>query len=120
MPLAQNSEACHDSGSASASDHQNKQTKQPAVYIMANRRNGTLYTGVTSNLPQRVWHHRTSALPGFTSRYKCKLLVWYEVHATMPDAIAREKQIKGGSRKKKLTLITALNPAWRDLYEDLI
>jgi putative endonuclease len=94
--------------------------KLPAVYIMANGHNGTLYTGVTSNLPQRVWLHRTGALPGFTSRYGCKFLVWYEVHATMLDAIAREKQIKGGSRRKKLALIEALNPTWRDLYEELL
>jgi putative endonuclease len=86
---------------------------------MANRRNGTLYAGVTSNLPQRVWLHRTGALRGFTSRYGCKILVWYEVHSTMMYAIAREKQIKGGSRKKKLALIEALNPAWRDLYDEL-
>jgi putative endonuclease len=94
--------------------------KQPAVYIMASQRNGTLYIGVTSNLPQRVWLHRTGALPGFTKRYGCKILVWYELHATMIEAIAREKQIKAGSRKKKLALIEALNPAWRDLYDELI
>ena len=87
---------------------------------MANRRNGTLYAGVTSNLPQRVWLHRAGALHGFTSRYGCKILVWYEVHSTMMDAITREKQIKGGSRRKKLALIEALNPAWRDLYEELM
>jgi predicted GIY-YIG superfamily endonuclease len=94
--------------------------KQPAVYIMANRRNGTLYTGVTSNLPQRAWHHRTGAAPGFTLQYGCKMLVWYELHSTMADAIAREKQIKGGSRKKKLALIESMNPTWRDLYEELM
>jgi putative endonuclease len=94
--------------------------KQPAVYITANRRNGTLYTGVTSNLPQRIWQHRMAAVPGFTARYGCKMLVWYEMHSTMPDAIAREKQVKGGSRKKKLALIEASNPRWRDLYEELI
>jgi putative endonuclease len=94
--------------------------KQPAVYIMANRRNGTLYTGVTSNLPQRVWLHRTGTLRGFTSRYGCKMLVWCEMHSTMLDAIAREKQIKGGPRKKKLALIDAANPTWRDLYGELI
>jgi putative endonuclease len=97
-----------------------KPMKQSAVYIMANRRNGTLYTGVTSNLPQRVWLHRTGAVPGFTSRYGCKILVWYEVHVTMLEAIAREKQIKAGSRKKKLALIEAPNPMWRDLYEELM
>jgi putative endonuclease len=94
--------------------------KQPAVYIVANRRNGTLYTGVTSNLPQRVWLHRTGALPGFTRRYGCKMLVWYEVRETMLDAIGREKQIKSGSRKKKLALIEALNPTWRDLYGEIL
>jgi len=94
--------------------------KQPAVYMMANKRNGTLYTGVTSDLIQRVYQHRESILPGFTSRYGCKLLVWYEQYDDMTAAITREKQIKAGSRKKKLALIGALNPAWRDLYGDLI
>ncbi|MGI4765380.1 MAG: GIY-YIG nuclease family protein, partial [Janthinobacterium lividum] len=90
-----------------------------AVYIMASARNGTLYTGVTSNLPRRAYDHRTAAHPGFTERYGCRLLVFYEWHADMPTAIAREKQIKGGSRKKKLALIEGLNPNWRDLYEGL-
>jgi putative endonuclease len=94
--------------------------KQPAVYIMANRRNGTLYTGVTSDLVQRVWQHRESMIPGFTSRYGCGMLVWYELHDGMTAAIAREKQIKGGSRKRKLALIESMNPTWRDLYEDLV
>ena len=93
--------------------------KQPAVYIMANKRNGTLYTGVTSDLAQRVWQHRESAIAGFTSRFGCKLLVWYELRAEMTDAISREKQIKGGSRKRKLALIEVMNPAWRDLYDEL-
>jgi predicted GIY-YIG superfamily endonuclease len=93
--------------------------KQPAVYMMANRRNDTLYVGVTSDLPQRAWQHRTGAIPGFTLRYGCRMLVWYELHSTMIDAITREKQIKGGSRKKKLALIESLNPIWSDLYEDL-
>jgi putative endonuclease len=94
--------------------------RQPAVYILASRRNGTLYIGVTSNLPQRVWQHRTGVVPGFTKRYGCKTLVWCELHSTMLDAIAREKQLKGGSRKKKLDLIETANPDWRDLYEELI
>jgi putative endonuclease len=94
--------------------------RQPAVYIVTNRRNGTLYAGVTSNLPQRAWQHRAGAVPGFTARYGCKTLVWYELHATMPNAIAREKQIKAGSRRKKLALIEALNPTWRDLFDELI
>jgi putative endonuclease len=93
--------------------------KQPAVYIMANKRNGTLYAGVTSNLGQRVWQHREGVLDGFSKRYGCKLLVWYEAHEMMNAAIAREKQIKGGSRAKKLALIEAMNPGWRDLFEDI-
>jgi putative endonuclease len=93
--------------------------KEPAVYMMANKRNGTLYTGVTSNLGQRVWQHRESAVEGFTKRYGCKLLMWFERHETMEAAIAREKQIKGGSRAKKLALIEAMNPEWRDLFEDI-
>jgi putative endonuclease len=93
--------------------------KLPAVYIMANKRNGTLYTGVTSNLAQRAWQHREGLLPGFTTRYACKLLVWYERHDNMTSALEREKQIKAGSRKNKLALIEASNPDWRDLYENL-
>jgi predicted GIY-YIG superfamily endonuclease len=94
--------------------------KQPCVYIMASRRNGTLYTGVTSDLPQRAYQHRTGIVPGFTTRYGCKSLVWYEAHDSMEEAIMREKQIKAGSRRKKLALIEALNPSWRDLYEGLM
>ncbi|MGO4122958.1 GIY-YIG nuclease family protein [Inquilinus sp. YAF38] len=93
---------------------------QPFVYIMANKPSGTLYAGVTSNLSRRAHEHRTGLIKGFTSRYGCKLLVWYEPHASMLDAIAREKQIKGGSRKAKLALIEAMNPGWRDLYDDLV
>ena len=93
--------------------------KQPAVYIMANRRNGTLYTGVTSNLIQRVYQHREAVIPGFTARYGCKFLVWFEVHETMESAILREKRIKGGSRSAKLGLIEVENPEWRDLYPEL-
>jgi putative endonuclease len=85
---------------------------------MANRRNGTLYTGVTSDLIQRAHQHRESLTPGFTSRHGCKLLVWHEFHTTMEPAILREKQIKAGSRKKKLALIESLNPDWHDLFED--
>ena len=93
--------------------------RTPAVYIMANKRNGTIYTGVTSNLSRRAWEHREGVVAGFTTRYGCKLLVWCEFYETMPDAIAREKQIKAGSGKKKLALIEASNPAWRDLYDEL-
>ena len=91
--------------------------RQPAVYMMASKRNGTLYTGVTSNLPQRAWQHRTGAVEGFTKRYGCKMLVWYETAPTMESAITREKQIKAGSRAKKIALVEAFNPRWNDLYE---
>jgi putative endonuclease len=93
--------------------------KQPAVYIVANQRNGTLYTGVTSDLPRRAHQHRESLVPGFAAKYGCTLLVWYERHDEMAAAIAREKQIKAGSRAKKTALIEALNPQWRDLYDEL-
>jgi len=87
--------------------------------MMANRRNGTIYIGVTSNLARRAFTHREGLLPGFTRRYGCKRLVYYEFYEDMPSAIAREKQLKGGSRKDKMTLIERLNPTWRDLYEEL-
>jgi len=93
--------------------------KQPAAYIMASRRNGTLYAGVMSNLAQRVWQHREGAVAGFTQRHGCKLLVWYEIADTMEVAITREKQIKSGSRAKKVALIEAMNPHWHDLYEQI-
>ena len=93
--------------------------KHPAVYIMANQRNGALYTGVTSDLVKRAWEHRQVVTPGFTSRYRCKILVWWEYHETMVSAITREKQIKGGSRQRKLHLIETQNSNWRDLYGEL-
>jgi putative endonuclease len=92
---------------------------QPAVYMMANHKSGTIYVGVTSNLPQRAWQHREGIVAGFTKKYGCKRLVWFELHATMEHAIAREKQIKGGSRAKKIALIEAVNPEWRDLFFEL-
>jgi len=93
--------------------------KQPCVYIMANRRNGTLYTGVTSNLIQRVWQHKNDLVEGFSKRYHVHLLVWYEVHATMDNAITREKAIKEWKRTWKIAQIERINPYWRDLYVDL-
>ena len=93
--------------------------KLPAVYIMASRRNGTLYTGVTSDLITRAWQHRSGLGDGFASRYACKLLVWFELGSDMEGAIAREKQIKAGSRAKKLSLIEQMNPDWRDLWPDI-
>ncbi|WP_394647492.1 GIY-YIG nuclease family protein [uncultured Sphingomonas sp.] len=86
---------------------------------MANRRNGTIYVGVTSNLAQRVWQHREGVVDGFTERYGCKLLVWFEAADTMDVAIMREKQIKSGSRAKKVTLIEAMNPPWHDLFDQV-
>ena len=93
--------------------------KQPAVYIMACKRNGTLYTGVTSNVPQRAWQHRNGVADGFTNRYGCKMLVWYQLADSMESAILREKQIKAGPRAKKLALIEGMNPDWRDLFEEI-
>ncbi len=89
---------------------------QPCVYIMTSKRNGTLYTGVTSNLIQRVWRHKNNQIEGFTKRYVIHTLVWYEVHETMISAITREKEIKNWKRAWKLSLIEKTNPEWRDLY----
>lgn len=91
----------------------------PCVYILASKRNGTLYTGVTSNLPKRVWEHKEGVVAGFTKRYGVHSLVWYEVHETMDAAITREKQIKEWQRAWKLELIEAANPGWRDLYAEI-
>ncbi|WP_278327087.1 GIY-YIG nuclease family protein [Qipengyuania flavescens] len=92
---------------------------EPAVYMMANRKNGAIYIGVTSNLPGRAWQHREGATDGFTKRYGCKLLVWFEMREDMEQAILREKQLKAGSRKKKIALIEGANPVWRDLYPEI-
>jgi putative endonuclease len=89
-----------------------------AVYILASARNGTLYTGVTSALQTRVQQHKLGTFEGFSKTYGCKMLVWYEDHPTMLDAIRREKQIKGWRRDWKLALIEAQNPQWRDLSEE--
>jgi putative endonuclease len=94
--------------------------KQPCVYIVASRRNGTLYTGVTSNLPKRAFEHREGLVAGFSKKHGCKFLGWYELHDSMIEAITREKQVKAGSRAKKLALIETLNPGWKDLYGVLI
>jgi len=97
-----------------------KQSIQSAIYIMANRKSGALYTGVTSNLIQRVCQHKNDDLQGFTDKYGCKTLVYYEVLETMDAAISREKQIKAESRKKKIEMIETLNPEWKDLYQILL
>jgi len=94
--------------------------RQPAIYIMANKRNGTLYTGVTSELIKRVYQHKKGQGEGFAKRYGCKYLAYYEQHEDMLSAIEREKQIKGGSRKKKLAHIESINPDWKDWYKNLL
>ncbi|MEM6907077.1 MAG: GIY-YIG nuclease family protein [Pseudomonadota bacterium] len=87
------------------------------VYIMASRRNGTIYIGVTSDLPKRVWEHREELIEGFTKKYGCKTLVWFEPHATIEAAITRERQMKEWKRAWKLRVIEEKNPNWDDLFE---
>jgi putative endonuclease len=89
------------------------------VYMLASRRNGTLYVGMTDDLPRRVWQHRTGAVPGFTSRYGIKTLVWHEAHDSREAAFMRERQLKKWNRSWKLRLIEADNPHWRDLFDEL-
>ncbi|CAN5235555.1 GIY-YIG nuclease family protein [soil metagenome] len=93
--------------------------KQPAVYILASQRNGTLYTGVTSGLIQRIWQHRNDVAEGFTKTHHVHSLVYFELHEDMLGAITREKQIKAWKREWKLRLIEASNPEWRDLWDDI-
>ena len=94
-------------------------SRQPCVYILANQRNGTLYVGVTSNLPKRIWEHKSKAVEGFTQKHGVDNLVWYELHETMESALSREKNIKFWKRQWKLQAIETMNPEWRDLYEEL-
>jgi len=94
--------------------------KQPAVYMLASRRNGTLYTGVTSDLVKRIWEHKNNMVEGFTQRYGVHLLVWYELHASMEAAIQREKRLKGWKRAWKLELIESTNPGWQDMYPTIV
>ena len=89
------------------------------VYIMTNKRNTVLYTGVTSDLKKWAWQHREKLLGGFTQRYNVTRLVYHEIFGDIRDAIAREKQIKAGPRQKKLDLVNRMNPGWRDLYDEL-
>lgn len=96
------------------------QHKQPAVYILASRKRGTLYVGVTSNLVKRVWEHKNDLVDGFTRRYGVHLLVYYETCDSMEAAIGREKQLKAGPRSRKLALIEAMNPEWTDLYPEIL
>ena len=90
--------------------------RQPCVYILASCPNGTLYTGVTSDLIKRVWEHKNNVVPGFTKKYGVHMLVWYELHETMESAILREKRIKKWNRDWKRQLIQQSNATWEDLY----
>jgi len=95
-------------------------TRQPAVYILSSKRNGTLYIGVTSDLVKRVWQHKNNLVEGFTKKYKVHQLIWYELHETMESAIMREKALKNWKRAWKLELIEKGNPCWQDLYESIV
>ena len=90
------------------------------VYILTNKRYGTLYTGVTSDLVSRIWQHKSDVTDGFTKSYAVHRLIWYEQHGSIEDAIEREKNIKRWRRNWKIKLINQTNPAWRDLYKDII
>ena len=93
--------------------------KKPAVYILSNKRNGTLYIGVTSDLTKRAWEHKNNLVEGFSKRYGLHLLVWYEVYENMESAITCEKQMKKWNREWKVKLIEKMNPDWKDMYEKL-
>jgi putative endonuclease len=94
--------------------------KQPAVYILASARNGTLYIGVTSDLVKRIWQHKNNCVPGFTESHGVHTLVFYEMHVSMEQAIVREKRLKKWNRLWKLRLIEESNPDWRDLWPDIL
>ncbi|MCB0014461.1 MAG: GIY-YIG nuclease family protein [Anaerolineales bacterium] len=94
--------------------------KEPCVYILASKKNGTLYTGVTSDLVQRVWEHKNDLAEGFTRKYHVHTLVYFEFHDTMLEAITREKQVKKWRRQWKIDLIEEANPQWRDLWDDIV
>ncbi|MDZ4820019.1 MAG: GIY-YIG nuclease family protein [Planctomycetota bacterium] len=94
--------------------------KQPVVYFLASQRNGTLYIGMTSNLAERVWQHKNDVVESFSKEYGVHLLVYYEQHESMENAIVREKQLKKWNRAWKLRLIEEMNPNWDDLYESIL
>ncbi|MGK7903088.1 MAG: GIY-YIG nuclease family protein [Hormoscilla sp.] len=94
-------------------------SKQYYLYIMTNKHNTVLYTGVTNDLQRRVYEHKSKLIAGFTKRYNINKLVYYEIYEDVTEAIAREKQIKAGSRQKKLDLVNSINSEWKDLYEEL-
>lgn len=93
--------------------------KQSAVYILASKRNGTLYIGVTSDLPKRIYEHKNHLTEGFTKQYDVSILVWYELHENVIEAIIKEKQLKKWKREWKIRLIEEGNPNWNDLYDDI-
>ena len=95
-------------------------TKTAYVYMLANKRGGTLYVGVTSDIVRRVWEHKNGLIEGFTKRYGLKMLVWMEVHDSIESAIRREKSLKDWHRRWKIELIERENPAWRDLYSEML
>jgi len=97
-----------------------REERQYFVYLLTNEGNGVLYVGMTNDLLRRIDEHRRGLTPGFTSRYRLRKLVYYEMHSTALDAITREKQLKAGSRKKKLEIIESMNPTWKDLSLDLM
>ena len=94
--------------------------KQSYVYILFNKSDGVLYTGITSDLIKRIFEHKSKVIKGFTQKYNVDKLGYYEIFEDIEQAILREKQIKAGSRKKKIELIESINPEWRDLYEDIL
>lgn len=94
--------------------------KQPCVYLLASKRNGTLYVGVTSDLLKRIWQHKNHLIEGFTKKYRVDKLMWFEQHETMESAICREKALKEWKRAWKMDLIEKHNPEWQDLYESLL
>ena len=94
-------------------------TKNPAIYVLASQRNGTLYIGVTSDLVRRIWEHKTSQIEGFTKKHHAHMLVYYEYHDDMDSAILREKQMKKWNRAWKLRLIEERNPDWNDLFGEI-
>lgn len=94
--------------------------KEYYIYIMTNKGNTVVYTGVTNDLIRRVYEHKSKRVEGFTKKYNINKLVYYEIYEDVSQAIAREKQIKAGSRKKKINLINSINPEWKDLYLEII
>ncbi len=94
--------------------------RQPALYIMASKPNGTLYIGATSDLVKRVWEHKNNSVDGFTNKYEVHRLVYYELHGAMLSAITREKQLKKWNRAWKLELIEEKNPEWKDLWDEIV